>query len=295
MQRILVIGSLNADLETEVARFPKPGETLLGGPLRVSCGGKGNNQAVAAARLGAKVTMLGAVGEDNFGHMLLENLKKNNVNTDSIFIRKDKPSATALITRTHKDNHIIVTDGANNTLRPKDILAAQSLVERNDVLLLQQEIPLETQITAIEIGYQLGKLVVLNPAPVRPLPDEIIRKTSYLLPNEHEILALGKNANETIEEIILQSEIPIVMTWGDKGILYKGTDNKIVHKPAYTVTPMDTTGAGDTFCSAFCCFLSQGFEIALQKALQASALSVTHFGAQGGMPTLEELEAYSFS
>ncbi|MDI2112703.1 ribokinase [Commensalibacter nepenthis] len=291
MNYILVIGSLNADLETDVDRFPQPGETLLGGPLHVSCGGKGNNQAVAAAKLGANVTMLGALGKDNFGDMLFQNLKANHINTDHILIRTNKPSATALITRSQNENHIIVTDGANNTITPNDIIAATDLIKKNDIILLQQEIPLDTQIKTIEIAHQYNKIIVLNPAPMRPLPKEVTEKVSYLLPNEHEIIALGSNPSDTPENIILNSTTPIIMTWGSKGVLYKNNHQQLHHLPAYSVPVVDSTGAGDTFCGAFCCFIHLGLEIALRKSLQASALSVTRAGAQGGMPTLQELES----
>lgn len=290
MNHILVIGSLNADLETDVARFPQPGETLLGGPLHVSCGGKGNNQAVAAAKLGAKVTMLGALGQDNFGDMLFKNLQAHHINTDHVLIRKDKPSATALITRSQNENHIIVTDGANNTITPQDIINATALIEKNDIILLQQEIPIDAQIKAIEIAHQLKKQIILNPAPMRPLPKEVTQKISYLMPNEHEIIALSDNKSDTPEDIIMNSSTPIIMTWGSKGVLFKNKNNKLEHIPAYSVKVVDSTGAGDTFCGAFCCFLHLGLEGALRKALQASALSVTRSGAQGGMPTLQELE-----
>ncbi|EUK17477.1 ribokinase [Commensalibacter papalotli (ex Servin-Garciduenas et al. 2014)] len=291
MNHILVIGSLNADLETDVDRFPQPGETLLGGPLHVSCGGKGNNQAVAAAKLGAKVTMLGALGQDNFGDMLFKNLQAHHINTDHVLIRKNKPSATALITRSQNENHIIVTDGANNTITPQDIIHATSLIEKNDIILLQQEIPLDAQIKAIEIAHNLNKIIVLNPAPMRPLPKEVTDKISYLLPNEHEIIALGNDKFNTPEDIIMNSSPPIIMTWGSKGVLFKNKNQQLEHLPAYSVKVVDSTGAGDTFCGAFCCFLHLGVEGAIKKALQASALSVTRSGAQGGMPTLQELES----
>ncbi|CAI3937170.1 Sugar or nucleoside kinase [Commensalibacter communis] len=291
MNNILVIGSLNADLETDVDRFPQPGETLLGGPLHVSCGGKGNNQAVAAAKLGANVTMLGALGKDNFGEMLFQNLQVNQINTDHILTRTDTPSATALITRSQNENHIIVTDGANNTITPDDIVAATELIKQNDIILLQQEIPLDTQIKAIEIAHQFNKIIVLNPAPMRPLPKEVTEKVSYLLPNEHEIIALGGSSSDTLEVIILNSKTPIIMTWGSRGVLYKNNHQQLQHLPAYSVPVVDSTGAGDTFCGAFCCFIHLGLEAALRKSLQASALSVTRAGAQGGMPTLQELES----
>lgn len=294
MNPILVIGSLNTDMETCVNRFPHAGETLLGGPLQIHCGGKGNNQAIAAAKLGASVTMLGAIGQDHFGEILLNNLRKHQVNTNHVKISQTIPTATALITRTHHDNTIIVTEGANNSLTPQDIIQATTLIEQHDIILLQQEIPLETQIKAIELAHQLNKTVIVNPAPIRPLPDDILKKISYLLPNEHEIIAFQKNSADTPETILLQTDLPIIMTWGKKGILFKDDNQQIRHIPAYPVHPLDTTGAGDTFCGAFCCFLHLGLEKALDLALRASALSVTRAGAQTGMPTLKELNAYPF-
>lgn len=295
MNNILVIGSLNTDLVTDVERFPKAGETLLGGPLQIHCGGKGNNQAVAAAKLGASVTMLGAIGDDNFGQILFKNLQNHKIDTNYIKIRNNIPTATALITRTQKDNTIIVTNGANDSLTPQDITEASDLINDNDIILLQQEIPLDTQIKAIEISHQLKKTIILNPAPVRTLPLEILQKVSYLLPNEHEIRNFQQNASDTLETIILKSSTPIIMTWGSKGVLFKDIDGKVNHIPAYTVTPIDTTGAGDTFCGAFCTFLTMGLEKALTRALQASALSVMREGAQGGMPSLKELTTHRFT
>lgn len=296
MNHIVVIGSLNLDLETEVNRFPKAGETLLGSALQMHCGGKGNNQAIAAAKLDAPVTMIGAIGNDHFGRILENNLKKHHVNTDFLLIRDEVPTATALITRTQKDNTIIVTEGANNTLSPQDILNATDCIARHDILLIQQEIPLETQIQAIETGYQLQKTIILNPAPMRPLPLEVLKKVSFLIPNEHEImgLELTQNQSQEAEEIIRACPVPIIMTWGEKGILFKNENQQVQHLPTYAVQCLDTTGAGDTFCGAFCTFLHTGFETALRKALQASAISVTRSGAQNGMPTLQELENYVF-
>ena len=188
MNNILVIGSLNTDLETSVDHFPETGETLIGGPLQIHCGGKGNNQAIAAAKLGASVTILGAIGNDHFGQLLIENLKKYHVNITPIKTCKQSPTATALIMHTNTDNTIIVTEGANESLSAQDILNAESLIKSHDIILLQQEIPLETQIEAIEIAYRLKKIIVVNPAPSRQLPADIISKISYLLPNEHEII-----------------------------------------------------------------------------------------------------------
>lgn len=294
MNNILVIGSLNIDLETFVDCFPKAGETLIGGPLQIHCGGKGNNQAIAAAKLGASVTMLGAVGKDYFGQLLLKNLRKHHVNLDSVKINDQIPTATALITHTHEDNTIIVTEGANNSLSPHDIIHAEPLIKSHDIILLQQEIPFKTQIKAIEIAHQLKKTVVVNPAPLRKLPANILTKIDYLLPNEHEIIAFRQNKSDHFEDMILHASTPIIMTWGNKGILFKNKDHQIQHLPAYSVPAVDTTGAGDTFCGAFCCFLHLGVEHAITKALQAAALSVTRSGAQNGMPTLEELTTYPF-
>lgn len=294
MNNILVIGSLNTDLETSVDHFPETGETLIGGPLQIHCGGKGNNQAIAAAKLGASVTILGAIGNDHFGQMLIENLKKYHVNITPLKTCKQSPTATALIMHTNTDNTIIVTEGANESLSAQDILNAESLIKYHDIILLQQEIPLETQIEAIEIAYRLKKIIVVNPAPSRQLPADIIPKISYLLPNEHEIKAFRHNGSETYEDIILHNSTPIIMTWGRSGILFKNKEKQIQHIPAYTVPTVDTTGAGDTFCGAFCCFLHLGYEKAIEKALQASALSVTRTGAQNGMPTLKELTAFQF-
>ncbi|CAK7193445.1 Ribokinase [Commensalibacter sp. Nvir] len=294
MNTILIIGSLNIDLATDIDIFPEAGETLLGGPLEISCGGKGNNQAIAASRLGSKVSILGAIGADNFGKILIENLLNNQINIDHLIIRNNVPTATALITRTPQDNRIVVTQGANNTLKPEDIIHAYKCIAKHDIILLQQEIPLETQYKAIEIAYELGKTIVVNPAPKRKISPSILKKINYLLPNEHEIFSLAQTKSECFENIILSSSVPIIMTWGQKGVLYKSKDGTITHIPAYSVPIIDTTGAGDAFCGAFCSFNSLGVEAAIHKALQVSALAVTRRGAQNGMPTLRQLEMHPF-
>lgn len=289
MTNLLVIGSLNMDLEIDVPYFPKAGETLKGSHLTTSYGGKGANQAVAAARLGATTSMLGAIGDDNYGQAMKSNLAKNKVNTDFIIEKHQTPSGMAFITRSPENNIIILSAGANEALRPPDILLAESAIKNADIILLQLEIPLQTIARAIEIGKKYNKTIILNPAPAQSLSEELLVHVDYIIPNEHEIFSFAQDPSQTREDIIMSSPHSIIMTYGAKGVLYrkKGT---LIHSPIQSVEARDTTGAGDTFCGAFCTFLAEyGLEKSIEHAQHAAALTITKKGAQGGMPYLHEL------
>ena len=283
--KITVIGSINMDLVTVTPTLPNVGETVLGSQFSTIPGGKGANQAVAAARLGADVTMIGCVGKDVFGQELLAHLKKEGVNIDNVEPVTHKETGTASITIANGDNSIIVVQGANNEVTSSFIKEKEELIATSDILLLQLEIPIETVEAAAKIAQQNGVRVILNPAPIQPLSQQLVNAVDFITPNEHELSVLldQKERLETIKE-------KLVITKGAEGISY--FDNgKEVTVPSFQVDVIDTTGAGDTFNGAFAVALSNDFSLegACQFGAAAGALSVTKLGAQSGMPTLEEL------
>ncbi len=291
--KITVIGSINMDLVTQSPRFPKVGETLLGDGFNRFMGGKGANQAVAAARLGAEVVMIGAVGGDGFGYELLTHLEREGVHTDSILTLADLPTGIANITVAERDNHIVVVSGANFGLTPTDIEAEEDCIAWADIILCQLEIPLDCVLTAAKLAEKHGKPFILNPAPAQKLPAELLERTSLLTPNAHE-LATSLNLPEDTapEALIAQAPCPVVMTRGSEGALYNDENGNLHRQAGFKVSPLDTTGAGDTFNGALAVYWLQGMAAAVKHANAAAALSVTKLGAQGGMPTRAELEAF---
>lgn len=289
MAKIVVIGSCNIDVTVECDRWAKPGETIFGNRLIVSPGGKGANQAVAAARLGAEVTMVGCIGDDVYGEMIIRNLQQNNINTDFIKVLPGENSGTAHITVAEDDNTIIVIKAANDLVDAALIDQAEEKIKEADLVLLQHEIPFVAIAYAIEKCWQLGVPVLLNPAPVAPVPQELLDKVTYLTPNEHEAAILFDNM--TTKEILSRYAGKVLMTLGSKGVAYY-EDGKVQIVPAFKVTPVDTTGAGDTFNGAFAVARAEGKNMAdsVRFANAAAAVSVQKIGAQGGMPYLKEVE-----
>ncbi|MDO4906385.1 ribokinase [Neisseria sp.] len=291
--KIAVVGSINMDLVTSSPRFPQPGETLLGTSFRRFMGGKGANQAVAAARLGADVSMVGAVGNDGFGSEALENLKREGIDIAGVRVLEDEPTGMANITVAEGDNHIIVVSGANFGITPEYIEACEKQIAGADVVLAQLEIPMECVIAAAKLARKHGKPFVLNPAPAQKLPAELLDLVTLLTPNAHELaISLGLPENTPAEELIARSPCQVLMTRGSEGALYNDGQGVLHRQGGFKVTPVDTTGAGDTFNGAFAVFCAEGMETAVRKANAAAALSVTKAGAQGGMPVSAELEAF---
>lgn len=291
--KITVIGSINMDLVTQSPRFPKVGETLLGDGFNRFMGGKGANQAVAAARLGAEVVMIGAVGGDGFGYELLTHLEREGVHTDSILTLADLPTGIANITVAERDNHIVVVSGANFGLTPTDIEAEEDCIAWADIILCQLEIPLDCVLTAAKLAEKHGKPFILNPAPAQKLPAELLERTSLLTPNAHELAtSLGLPEDTAPEALIAQAPCPVVMTRGSEGALYNDESDNLHRQTGFKVSPLDTTGAGDTFNGALAVYWPQGMAAAVKHANAAAALSVTKLGAQGGMPTRAELEEF---
>lgn len=291
MTRIVVVGSINMDLVTLAPRFPAPGETLTADHFLTVHGGKGANQAVAAARLGAQVALVGAIGDDAFGGQLRLGLSDEGVDLEHVRTINNCASGTASITVAQGDNHILVVPAANARLTPEYVERAKAIIERADAVLVQMEIPLETVEATIRLGHKLGVPVILNPAPAQALPTEWLKLARYVTPNQHELATLlSADAAEDFQTLMQHAPCPVVLTRGDEGAWYR-EDGEPLHQRGFHVNVVDTTGAGDTFNAALAVFLHEGLAVAVKKACAAAALSVSRLGAQGGMPRLTEVDA----
>jgi ribokinase len=297
--KIVVVGSANTDMVVKVQHLPEPGETILGGDYIQAWGGKGANQAVAAARLGAEVTFVARLGMDAFGDGSVAAYKADGINTEYI-IRDDKtPSGVALIMVNHGGENIIaVAQGANARLSPEDILAAENAIQGANCLLVQLEIPLETVQAAVQLAVKHHVPVILNPAPATKLPPALLEMVDFLTPNETEaaILEGEYSSSRSIDGAYsLKSKFKIknlIITLGVKGAAIIGYRNQIV--PPYTVQSVDTTGAGDAFNGALAVALARGDNVveAVKFANAVAALTATGSGAQSSMPTVEAVEAF---
>ncbi|MGN7396165.1 ribokinase [Peribacillus frigoritolerans] len=289
MIRIAVVGSSSMDLVVTSAKRPMTGETVLGESFITVPGGKGANQAVAAARLGAEVSMVGCVGDDVYGEIILDNLKKNHVNTKYVEPVTGSASGTAHITLSEDDNSIIVVKGANDFITPEYVEKAKKVIEESDIVLVQQEIPEETVEYLADLCNMLQKRLLLNPAPARKLSEAVIQQASFLTPNEHEFEILFDGRDRT--EVLTEYPNKLFITEGKNGVRYfDGHEEKVV--PSFEVEAVDTTGAGDTFNAAFAVAVAEGksFDESLLFANRAASISVTKLGAQGGMPKRVEVE-----
>ncbi len=297
MTDILVIGSLNADLVVRVSRFAAPGETIAGSDLATIPGGKGANQAVAAARLGATVAMLGRVGKDQLGQMLLEALSQAGVETSSVR-KTDSATGTAVILVDEKgQNCIVLSPGANGWVTPADVETAPQA----RILLLQLEIPLETVLHAARWGKQHGMTVILNPAPARTLPDELLAQVDLIVPNENELGLLTGMAVTGLEDVhravaalVGRGAKQVIVTMGEKGALARVDADSGYYVQAHAVKVVDTTAAGDAFIGGLAVALARGivFPDALNFANACGALAVTRFGAQPSLPTADEVKQF---
>jgi ribokinase len=297
--RICVVGSCNLDLTFHVARLPRPGETLAASALRQGFGGKGANQAVAAARLGAHVTMIARVGADVFGKQYLENFRAQGM--DTTFVRADasRPTGTASILVSEAgDNCIVVAAGANAGLAPDDIRAAADAIRGASVVLCQLETPVEAALEAFRIARSAGVRTLLNPAPAALLPDELLRLCDLCVPNETELELLTGRSLVDVAAIeaaarMLRDRGPraIVVTLAAAGALVVADTVELIH--GLRIDAVDPTGAGDVFVAALAVFLAE--EASLQEAARlanaAAALSVTRPGTQGAAPTRAEVHA----
>jgi ribokinase len=301
--RICVVGSINADLVVRCGRLPRPGETISARDVTEVPGGKGANQAVAAARLGADVTMIGRVGDDAFGQRLRNGLQENGVGVEYVLTTSECASGLAIVAvEDSGENAIMVVPGANGRLTPADVHAAGELIRRADVLLLQLEVPLETTIAAIQLARGCGTPVILDPAPAPTLDDNHSAMLAELLkvevacPNEAEALALTNVRIETVADAeqaacCLRSLGPKygIVTLGAQGAVLCEPDTRPILIPAFDVRAVDTTAAGDAFAAALAVRLAQGAVIAeaVRFACAAGALAASRPGAQPAMPTAQ--------
>lgn len=291
---VVIVGSLNMDLVVRAPRHPQPGETIIGSDFQTFPGGKGANQAVAVARLGGKVRMIGRVGQDAFGDALLTTVAHDGV--DTTYIRRDPeaPTGVALITLDAAgQNTIVVASGANWRVSAQDVRNAEAAFAGADVLLMQLECPLDAVEAATDLAHRYGLQVVLNPAPARPLPASLLARVDYLLPNQPELtlLAGGETDREAaIRAVQAMGVRNLVVTLGEEGaLLALGAQRE--HLPAYKVTVVDTVAAGDAFAGAFALALSEGKSVreAAIWGNAAGAIAVTRPGAQPSMPRRDEL------
>lgn len=289
MNRVLVVGSINMDLVVETDQVPHLGETLLGNCFSTHPGGKGANQAVAASRLGANVTLIGCVGNDTFGTDLLSGLQRENINTQHVRVTDKAATGVAIITVSQSENAIIVVPGANHVLTPEDIQAAESAFIAADVVLAQLEVPLAVVQAAAELAARHGKPFLLNPAPAMPLPDSILQHTTLLTPNEHELAIVLSTPADAWQQSLRMYPTKVIMTKGRDGAWFTDHDSELQHQPGFSVQAVDTTGAGDTFNGTLAAFWGLEMSEIARLACAAGALSVTRAGAQGGMPTHSEL------
>jgi len=298
MPDILVVGSLNADLVVRAPRFPQPGETISGEDLQVIPGGKGANQAVAAARQETNVSMLGRVGEDSFGAFLLENLKSNRV--DSQLIQRDDASTgTAIIVvDANGQNSIVLSAGANGKVTDADVNSAS--FSDFSLLLLQLEIPTPTVLSAARRAHESGLRVILNPAPAHKLSNELISLADYLIPNETELSLLtglpvnDMNSTEWAARALLEIGAKnVIVTMGSNGALIV-TNSQVTHIETYTVNVVDTTAAGDAFIGGFAAAFLQdkSLEEVVRYGCACGALATTKFGAQPSLPRKEEVQRF---
>lgn len=279
--RVAVLGSINMDLTTVTERLPEPGETVLGRSFDTSQGGKGANQALAAARSGAETTFLGAVGDDSFGDELLRALSDADVDVASTRRVAGASGVAAISVDLAGENNIVVVPGANaSVLALTD--AELDAIAHADILLCQLEIPLDTVVRGAVHARENGTLVVLNPSPVQSLPDSLVEVVDVLVVNEAESTAVGEDVTGRVPHL--------VTTLGAKGARYRGPDSS-VDVPAPTVDAIDTTGAGDAFAGALAAEWSSGPAAALRWACAAGAVAATRRGAGSSSGSRSEIEA----
>lgn len=296
--RITVVGSLNMDLVVRAAQIPKPGETIIGGDLKSIPGGKGANQAVAAARLGSQVYMVGRLGDDLFAQQLLENLKTSGVDTTHVMRDAEAATGVALIVVDEQgENSIVVASGANMRMKIEDVAAAEAVISEADVLLLQLEVPVDVVSQAVEIAKRHHVTVILNPAPARPLPGELLELVDVLVPNESETALLTGLSTDSQDDLAKAAERllgmgvgSIVITLGARGAMMATAEEQRMY-PAFEVEPVDTTAAGDAFMAGLAVAIGAGESLpdSIRWANAAGALATMRFGAQTSLPSREEV------
>ncbi|WCL58023.1 ribokinase [Bacillus safensis] len=289
MSHIVVVGSCSMDLVVTSDKRPNAGETVLGESFKTVPGGKGANQAVASARLGADVYMVGRVGDDTYGQDILSNLETQGVRISYMKPVTEMESGTAHIILAEGDNSIVVVKGANNEVTPDYVSDALSTIDDIGMVLIQQEIPEETVEAVCALCSEKEIPMILNPAPARKVSQQVLKQAAYITPNEHEAVLMFDGL--PIKDALRQYPNKLLITEGENGVRYFDGSKEVL-VPGVPVEAVDTTGAGDTFNGALAVALTEGKSLydALAFANLAASMSVTKFGAQGGMPTRKELE-----
>ncbi len=301
MNKLVVLGSVNADHVLQVASFPRPGETLLGHSYAVIPGGKGANQAVAAARLGADTAFIACVGDDSFGRNMIAEFNRDGINTEAVMIEQNKPTGIAMIqVAATGENSICISAEANACLTPERISPHYDLIKQADTLLMQLETPIATIAQAAKIAQLSGTRVVLNPAPAQPLSDELLALIDLITPNETEaelltgIKVVDMASAQDAADILHNKGIAQVMiTLGSQGVWISENGNGKQVK-GFRVDAVDTTAAGDTFNGGLLAGLQAGLALdeAIRFAHAAAAISVTRVGAQTSIPVQAEVQAF---
>jgi ribokinase len=299
---IYVIGSSNTDMVIRTQKLPLPGETVLGKDFIINPGGKGANQAVAAARLGGDVTLVAKVGDDLFGKQALEHFRKENINISFVSTDSEVPSGVALIgVDARGENSIMVAPGSNSNLTVENVGMAINHVQRGSIILVQLEIPMETVAFSIRKGHNAGCKVIFNPAPASAIDNRLLRHVEVITPNELEAEILTgirvldiPTAQRAAQKLHEMGVANVIITLGSKGA-YLLNDSVQMLLPSPPVTPVDTTAAGDCFNGALAVALSEGLAIdqAVSFACEAASISVTRMGAQSSMPYKKEVDSLS--
>ncbi|WLG25027.1 ribokinase [Pseudomonas sp. FP1154] len=299
--KVVVVGSLNMDLVTRAPRLPRGGETLIGESFCTIPGGKGANQAVAAARLGAKVSMVGCVGSDAYGQELRGALLAEGIDCQPVSVVAGSSGVALIVVDDNSQNAIVIVAGANGVLTPDVLDQFDEVLRSADVIICQLEVPDATVGHALKRGRELGKTVILNPAPAsRPLPADWYACIDYLIPNESEAAVLSGLAVDSLEtaeaaatQLLAAGAGKVIVTLGAQGLMF-ANGASFQHFPAPLVKAVDTTAAGDTFVGGFAAALADGkSEVeAIRFGQVAAALSVTRAGAQPSIPTLLEVQAF---
>jgi ribokinase len=299
--RICVVGSSNVDLTFRTSRLPKPGETLAGETFHLGFGGKGANQAVMAARLGARVTMVSKVGRDLFGEQTVQNYRSQEIDTQHLSVDELRSTGmAAILVDDQARNCIIVIPGANSGLTPEDVRDSAGSIQAADVLLCQLEVPIPTTLEALRLARSAGVRTVLNPAPATPLSDGVLQLADLCVPNETELEALSGCAVADLAQVEIAARVvlnrgpgQVIITLGDRGAMVVDA-RSAAHFPAVPVAAVDSTGAGDAFIGGLAVFLAERLPLgdALRRANAVAALSVTRPGTQASFPMRAEVEAF---
>ena len=296
---VLVIGSINVDYVIHTDRLPKLGETIVGKDFAMNFGGKGANQAIAIAKSGCNVKMLGAVGKDRSGDMAINNLENFGVDNSAV-VRTDAPTGAAVITVCGGDNHIILDIGANACVTPELIELNSELLDWADILVMQYEIPIESVIAAAKLAKAKGKTVILNPAPVKEVDGELYSYIDWIIPNEFEaeLIAGVEQKNDSDAEITMSKLRDkgcknAIITLGKRGCAYHNGD-KINYAGIFDVKRVDTTSAGDSFIGGFCASICEGKSIdeAVYYASAVSSITIGRAGASVSIPTADEVREF---